>query len=59
VSETIDWARVLLLLHTTSLSTDVVRDTLNVLLKYEVDMETVTPLVSELIDKAERAFVPG
>jgi hypothetical protein len=28
-------------------------------LKYEVDMETVTPQVSELIDKAERAFVPG
>ena len=59
VSETIDWARVLLLLHTSSLSTEVVRDTLNVLLKYEVDMETVTPQVSELIDKAERAFVPG
>jgi MoxR-like ATPase len=59
VSETIDWARVLLLLHTSTLSTEVVRDTLNVLLKYEVDMETVTPLVSELIDKAERAFVPG
>jgi MoxR-like ATPase len=59
VSETIDWARVLLLLHTSSLSTDMVRDTLNVLLKYEVDMETVTPQVSELIDKAERAFVPG
>ena len=59
VSETIDWARVLLLLHASSLSTEVVRDTLNVLLKYEVDMETVNPLVSELIDKAERAFVPG
>jgi hypothetical protein len=50
---------VLLLLHTSSLSTEVVRDTLNVLLKYEVDMETVTPQVSELIDKAERAFVPN
>ncbi len=36
-----------------------VRDTLNVLLKYEVDMETVTPQVAELIDKAERAFIPG
>src|SRR5262245_21878248 len=59
VSETIDWARVLLLLHTSSLSTDVLRDTLNVLLKYEVDMETAIPQVSELIDKAERAFVPG
>ena len=43
VSETIDWARVLLLLHTSSLSTEVVRDTLNVLLKYEVDMETTRP----------------
>jgi MoxR-like ATPase len=59
VSETIDWARVLLLLHTSSLSPDLVRDTLNVLLKYEVDMETATPQVVELLDKAERAFVPG
>jgi MoxR-like ATPase len=38
ISETIDWARALLLLHTDSLSPDVVRSTLNVLLKYEEDL---------------------
>jgi hypothetical protein len=59
VSETIDWARVMLLLHASSLDPDLIRDTLNVLIKYEVDMETVMPQVSELIDKAERAFIPG
>ena len=35
VSETIDWARVLVLLHAPELDHDVVRDTLNVLLKFE------------------------
>ena len=40
VSETIDWARVMLLLHASVLDPETVRDTLNVLLKYEIDMET-------------------
>ena len=35
VSETIDWARVLVLLHAAVLDHGVVRDTLNVLLKFE------------------------
>ena len=39
VSETIDWARVLMLLHTAALEVDLVRDTLNVLLKFEADIE--------------------
>ncbi len=58
VSETIDWARVMLLLHASTLDTDLVRDTLNVLLKYEIDMELVAPQISEMIDKASRAHVP-
>jgi MoxR-like ATPase len=58
VSETIDWARVMLLLHASSLEPDIVRDTLNVLLKYEIDMESVAPQISEMIDKASRAHVP-
>jgi MoxR-like ATPase len=41
VSETIDWARVLLLLHADSLENEMVRDTLNVLLKFEEDVEAV------------------
>lgn len=59
VSETLDWARVLVLLHASSLEPELIRDTLNVLLKYEVDMETVSSQLGELIDKADRAFVPG
>jgi len=58
VSETIDWARVMLLLHASTLDSEVVRDTLNVLLKYEIDMESVAPQISEMIDKASRAHVP-
>jgi MoxR-like ATPase len=39
ISETIDWARSLLLLHTDTLDQDLVRSTLNVLLKFEDDIE--------------------
>ncbi len=39
VSETIDWARVLVLLQATELGHEMVKDTLNVLLKYEADIE--------------------
>jgi MoxR-like ATPase len=40
ISETIDWARSLLLLHTDRLEEELVRSTLNVLLKFEEDIET-------------------
>ena len=39
ISETIDWARSLLLLHANELDEDLVRSTLNVLLKFEEDIE--------------------
>ena len=39
ISETIDWARSLMLLHANQLEEELVRSTLNVLLKYEEDIE--------------------
>jgi MoxR-like ATPase len=39
ISETIDWARSLVLLHANQLEEELVRSTLNVLLKYEEDIE--------------------
>jgi len=54
VSETIDWARVLVLLQASELGHDVVRDTLNVLLKYESDVEATLPHVSTFVAKALR-----
>ncbi len=55
VSETIDWARVLLLLHSAELEPDMVRDTLNVLLKFERDIEVAAKQVGSLLENAEAA----
>jgi MoxR-like ATPase len=52
ISETIDWARSLLLLHCDSLSRQLVDDTLNVLLKYEEDINMVEPELHSLIKRA-------
>jgi hypothetical protein len=41
VSETLDWARTLLLLHAHALDEKLVRETLNVLLKFEDDITSV------------------
>jgi MoxR-like ATPase len=49
ISETVDWARALVLLHADSLSPDLVRDTLNVILKFEQDIQAVEPQVVELL----------
>ena len=57
VSETIDWARALLLLHAKDLETQMVQDTLNVLLKFEGDMNTGTKRAAELTHKALREGV--
>ncbi|APG10349.1 ATPase [Bradyrhizobium japonicum] len=59
VSETIDWARVLVLLQATELDTDIVKDTLNVLLKYEADIEAAQPQITTFIAKAARSNVFG
>jgi hypothetical protein len=59
VSETIDWARVLVLLQATELGHEMVKDTLNVLLKYEADIEVALPQVSTFVAKASRHNVFG
>ncbi|MCA8927913.1 MAG: MoxR family ATPase [Alphaproteobacteria bacterium] len=55
VSETIDWARVLLLLHANELDADMVRETLNVFLKFEEDIQAVDQHLYEFIRSAEKA----
>ncbi len=52
ISETIDWARVMLLLHANDLDRDLVHDTLNVLLKYEEDISAVETTSRDLIRRA-------
>ncbi|MEQ1887838.1 MAG: MoxR family ATPase [Alphaproteobacteria bacterium] len=58
VSETIDWARTLLLLHANTLDPEMVRATLNVILKFQDDIEAVgaqlTTLTAEALKAAER-----
>ena len=58
VSKTIDWARVLVLLHAAQLDHAMVRETLNVLLKFESDIEAVEPQITDLLLKAKREAVP-
>jgi MoxR-like ATPase len=54
VSETIDWARVLVLLHARELDADLVRETLNVLLKVESDIKAADPQIAPLVFKLRR-----
>ena len=55
VSETIDWAKVLILFHTSILDTDTVNETLNVLLKFESDIETARKQTHTLTQQSQRA----
>lgn len=57
ISETIDWARVLLLLHTDELEVNLVRGTLNLLLKFEEDISAVDNKLTELVRKARQLAV--
>lgn len=50
ISETIDWARSLLLMHTDQLDEELIRSTLNVLLKFQEDIEAATPEIRSLLD---------
>jgi len=54
VSETIDWARVHVLLHASALNPDLIRDTLNVFLKFETDIEVVREHLHDMTQKAMR-----
>jgi hypothetical protein len=49
ISETIDWARSLLLLHARQLDEAMVQNTLNVLLKFEEDIDAATAGLRELL----------
>ena len=51
ISETIDWARTLLLLHTESLDPELVRNTLNVILKFQEDIENVESEINSITAK--------
>jgi MoxR-like ATPase len=48
IAESLDWARTLLLLHAPVLDETLVRDTLNVLLKRESDIQQVRPLLAAM-----------
>jgi MoxR-like ATPase len=52
ISETIDWARSLLLLHADKLDEELIRTTLNVLLKFEDDIEATRSELHGLISEA-------
>jgi MoxR-like ATPase len=54
VSETIDWARVMVLLHASVLEPAMVRDTLNVLLKFESDIEAAGRQLESAVYKVRR-----
>ena len=54
VSETIDWAKVMVLMHASVLEVDMVRDTLNVLLKFEADIEAANKQIAGLTHKARQ-----
>jgi MoxR-like ATPase len=49
ISETVDWARAMLLLHARALDAELVRETLNVILKFEADIAAVEPRIGELL----------
>ena len=55
ISETIDWARTLLLLHSERLDADLVRDTLNVILKFQEDIDNIDAEINVLTNKAVNA----
>lgn len=55
ISETIDWARTLLLLNSETLDPDMVRDTLNVILKFQEDIDNVSVELTTLTSNAKKA----
>ena len=59
ISETVDWARTLLLLHANALDEAFVRDTLNVLLKHESDIAAVQPELNKLVRSASDSHASG
>ena len=54
VSETIDWAKVLMILNATDLRPDLIKDTLNIFLKFEADIEIVNGRLYQMAEKTAR-----
>ncbi len=54
VSETIDWAKVLMLLHVEQLNQEVIQETLNVILKHEEDIRAIEKFVPDMTKSALR-----
>lgn len=54
ISETIDWAKTLLLLHSEQLDASMVKQTLNVLLKFETDIDAMGDHLRTFINKAHK-----
>lgn len=63
ISETVDWARTLILMHADALDETLVRQTLNVLLKYESDIQAVETSIPQRVrearSNAEQRLPPG
>mgnify|MGYP006267317455 FL=1 len=59
ISETVDWARTLVLMHADALDEDLVRNTLNVLLKYESDIAAMDRDLGKLARSAAQAETKG
>jgi len=55
VSETIDWARALILLNAKDLTPEFVASTLNVLLKFKSDIDIIEPQLTTLIRESDPA----
>ena len=54
VSETIDWARALVLLNVKVLEPEIVRETLNILLKFQSDIDSSDPEIDSIIETAKK-----
>ena len=56
ISETLDWARALMILNADSLETELVEDTLNIILKHQGDIEKAQKELNTLLrEKASAA----
>lgn len=59
IAESVDWARTLLLMHAEVLDVALVRDTLNVLLKRETDIQEVQGALANMTQAALDSTTPG
>jgi len=58
VAETLDWARALMVLNADELETELVNDTLNVILKHQGDIAKAQSELNALEAKAQHVTVP-